>query len=93
MINESALALVALRKRARGCTPPQLESALQLSRLPSTMEDVLRRLESPASDEGLRRRRWQHRRCFFLMRARGPEQHVLRRLPVDLFEYVVKLGP
>jgi len=89
VVNECALALHALR-----VTPPKVATALNVSRalvelaLPRTDVEAFSRLDDP-SGTGLRAHFWQHRRPFFLVRQRCPDS-VLARLPLDLFELMLK---
>ena len=97
LVNECMLALLALTKSARVSKPAQLAAALHLCRLPASEAEVAARLDAPKAtpallDAGLRRRRWQQRRCFFLVRQHGPSSHVLCRLPRELFEHVVSFA-
>ena len=88
VVNECALALLALRATASKVGPVSaVKRALVQLTLPATDAEAFRRLHDPAA-AGLRAHLWQHRRPFFLVRARAP-QSVLGMLPLDLFELVL----
>ncbi len=87
MINECVLALLTHRIPVKeAATPVQMAKAAARFALPPSAVEAFRRLADPAG-VGVRARRWQRRRPFFLLRAR--EHPVLSRLPYDLFQHTV----
>ena len=88
IINESILMVLALRLGLKAATPTQIAKAASRLMLPSDLAEAFRRLQDPAG-YGMRARRWQRQRAFFLLRARG--HAILSQLPLDVFKYVAAL--
>ena len=89
MINESVLSLYVFRFGLRAATSIQLRKAAATLKLPASVAEAFRRLADPQG-VGIRAWRWECRRPFFLLRARG--HAVLSRLPGELFQTIAMLA-
>jgi len=93
VINESVLATRVLCLAPLGgkhATPGAYVGALRAAQLPTSIEEALARLADPGG-VGLRRRRWQWAREALLVRHKGDEALLLRRLPQDIFVRVLEM--
>ena len=89
MINECVLSLYVSRVGIRAATSTQLRKAAGILKLPISVAEAFRRLADPEG-VGIRAWRWDRRRPFFLLRARG--HTVLSRLPNELFQTITMLA-
>ena len=89
MVNECVLSLYVSRIGLRAATSIQLRKAAEVLHLPASVATAFQWLADPQG-VGIRAWRWERRRIFFLLRARG--HTLLSALPSDLFQKITMLA-
>jgi hypothetical protein len=89
MVNECVLSLYVSRIGLRAATSIQLRKAAGILHLPASVAVAFQWLADPQG-VGIRAWRWERRRNFFLLRARG--HTLLSAMPNDLFQKITMLA-